>query len=143
MTFGDWIQAVSTLVTLGAVLVALHIASADRKHAAEIAKADRKSNARQARLIFEWEAAKRLSILEARGGHTDKVISKDMGAETLALIALLGPDRVPRMWDRRVGMTDAELGAFIDDEGEPQFLRDSVEAEQAMTSIASEMRSLG
>ena len=151
--FGDLIQAISTVVTLGAVIVALRIATTDRKHAAEIAEldrahafdiaeTDRKSSAHQARLIVELDAARRLAILEARGGHTDSAISKDMGAETLALIGFLGPDRVPRMWDRRVGKTDEELSDFINNDAEPQFLRDSVEAEQAMVSIAREMRSL-
>lgn len=95
---------------------------------------------RQARLLFEWEAAKRLAILEARGGHTDPVIVKDRGAETLALVALLGPERVPQMWARKVGKTDAELASFIADASEPQFLRDSVEAERAMSAIAKEIR---
>jgi len=142
-TFADWVQIVSTLVTVSAVVAALLIAAGDRRHSAKVAKEDREASARQARLLFEWDAAKRLSILEARGGHTDEAISKDMGAETLALIALLGPDRVPKMWDRRVGKSDEELAAFVDDEKEPQFLRDSVEAERAMTAIATELRKLG
>lgn len=136
------VQALATLVALGAAIAALAIGSADRRNAREIAEADRRTSARQAQLIFEWEAAKRLSILEARGGHADPVISKDMGAETLALIGLLGADRVPNMWKRRVGKTTAELQTFVDDTTNEEFLRDSVEAELAMEEIARELRYL-
>lgn len=135
-----WVQVAVVLVTAGAVIAALGIASADRRHSARLTREATTASMRQARLLFEWEAAKRLSILEARGGHTDPVISKDMGAETLALIALLGPERVPEMWNRRVGKTDTELRSFIDDQSQPQFLRDSVEAERAVNTIGDEIR---
>lgn len=136
------IQAAATVVALGAAIAALAIAAADRRNARRIAEADRRASMKQARLMFEWEAAKRLSIIEARGGHTDKTISKDMGAESLALIGLLGPDRVPTMWGRRVGKSTEELTAYAANESEPQFLRDSVEAELAMDAIAKEIRDL-
>lgn len=135
-----WVEVAVVIVTAGAVIAALGIASADRRHSERLAREATEASMRQARLLFEWEAAKRLSILEARGGHTDPVIRKDMGAETLALIGLLGPERVPEMWKRRVGMSDAELRAFIDDDSQPQFLRDSVEAERAVSAIGEEIR---
>ena len=72
--------------------------------------------------------------------HTDPIISKDMGAETLALIAMLGPDRVPEMWKRRVGKSDEKLRAFIANENEPEFLRDAVEAERAVYDILKDLR---
>lgn len=75
----------------------------------------------------------RLSVLEARGGHTGPVVRKDIGAETLALVAMLGPDRVPEMRWRRVTKSDEELRDFIADESQPSFLRDAVEAERAVT----------
>lgn len=142
MTAGAIIQVVAVVVAIGASIVALVIASMDRRHALKIAEGDRRAAVDQARLLAELEAATRLSVLEARGGHTDPVISKDMGAETLALIAMLGPDRVPQMWKRRVTKTDEELRAFIADESEPQFLRDAVEAERAVYDILRELRTL-
>lgn len=142
MTPGDVIQIVAVVVALGASIVALVIASMDRRNAIKIAEDDRRAAVNQARLLAELEAAVRLSVLEARGGHTDPVVSKDMGAETLALIAMLGPDRVPEMWKRRVTRSDQELRAFIADENEPQFLRDAVEAERAVHDILGEMRSI-
>jgi len=142
MTLADFIQVLVVVTAAGASIVALVIASKDRKHAAAIAAADRHASAEQARLLVELEAAKRLSILEARGGHTDPVIVKDMGAETLALIALLGPERVPNMWNRRVAKCDDELRAFITDETKEQFLRDAVEAERAVYDVLRDLRQL-
>ncbi|QYG12886.1 hypothetical protein [Microbacterium sp. PAMC22086] len=142
MTFGDWIQVVAVLAAVGASLVALRIASKDRQNAIKIAEDDRRNAASQARLLVELEAAKRLSILEARGGHTDPVVRKDMGAETLALIALLGPDRVPNMWQRRVTKTDKELRDFVADDSKEQFLRDAVEAERAVHDILRDLKHL-
>ena len=142
MTAGDIIQVVAVVVAIGASIVALVIASMDRRNALKIAEGDRRAAVDQARLLAELDAATRLSVLEARGGHTDPVISKDMGAETLALIAMLGPDRVPEMWKRRVTKSDEELRAFIADDSEPQFLRDAVEAERAVHDILRELRTL-
>lgn len=142
MTAGDIIQVVAVVVAIGASIVALVIASMDRRNALKIAEGDRRAAVDQARLLAELDAATRLSVLEARGGHTDPVISKDMGAETLALIAMLGPDRVPEMWKRRVTKSDEELRAFIADESEPQFLRDAVEAERAVYDVLRELRTL-
>src|SRR5699024_10055860 len=118
---------------------ALVIAAMDRRNAIKIANGDRRAAAAQARLLAELDAAIRLSVLEARGGHTDPVISKDMGAETLALVAMLGPKRVPEMWKRRVAKSDEELRAFIADESQPHYLRDSVEAERAVHSILRDL----
>lgn len=139
---GNIIQVFVGLIALFAGGAAIVVASRDRRNAREIAEKDRRIALRQSRLLFEWEAAKRLSVLEARGGHVDPVISKDMGAETMALVALLGKDRVPEMWARRVGKTDAELRAFVLDESQPQYLRDAVEAERAVQSIAVELDQL-
>ncbi len=142
MTIGDWIQALAVLAAVGSSVVALIIGSRDRKNAIKIAEDDRRSAATQARLLVELEAAKRLSILEARGGHTDRAISKDMGAETLALIAMLGPGRVPNMWKRRVTKSDDELRAFIADDSKEEFLRDAVEAERAVYDILRDLNDL-
>ncbi len=52
MTVADWVQIASAIVTLAAVAVALYIAARDRRHALTIAEDDRRSNAKQARLLF-------------------------------------------------------------------------------------------
>lgn len=142
MSAGDIIQVIAIIVAVGASIVALVIAYQDRRSAIAIAETDRRIAIDQARLLSDLEAATRLSILEARGGHTDSAVAKDMGAETLALIARLGPDRVPRMWQRRVAKSDQELRAFIEDESEPEFLRDAVEAERAVQDILGDLRAL-
>lgn len=142
MTAGDFIQIAAVIVAIGASIVALVIASMDRRNAIRIAEDDRRVAVDQARLLAELEAGIRLSVLEARGGHINPVVSKDMGAETLALIAMLGPDRVPEMWNRRVAKSDEELRAFITDEDNPQYLRNAVEAERAVYDILKDLRSL-
>lgn len=142
MDLNNLIQSLVVVTAVGASITALAIARKDRENARKIAAEDRRISIRQARLLFEWEAAKRLSVIEARGGHSDPVISKDMGAESLALIGLLGPGRVPRMWERRVGKSDAELTAFVDDKANQQYLRDAVEAERAVQRIIEDLDAL-
>lgn len=129
MTVSDYIQAAAVLAAVGASIIALVIAAKDRRSAM-----------RQQRLMFELDAARRLSILEARGGHTDSATSKEMGAETLALISLLGRDRVPKMWDRRVGKSEAELRKYVDNDRAPEWSRDAVEAALAMDQLIQEVR---
>lgn len=129
MTAGDWIAVAAVVAAVVTAIVGVIIGIIDRRSARRIAEEDRRASTRQARLTFEWEAAQRLAINLARGGHTDPVISKDMGAEALALIALLGPERVPNLWAARVGKSDEELRAFIADENNAEFLRNAVEAE--------------
>lgn len=142
MLSGHMIQIVAVLVAVAASVVALIIASMDRRTAIRVAEDDRRVAIDQARLLAELEAAVRLSVLEARGGHTDPVISKDIGAETLALIAMLGPERVPEIWKRRVSKSDEELRTFIADQTEPEHLRDAVEAERAVHDVLRDLRSL-
>lgn len=164
MTPSDIIQTLAVLAAVGASLVALAIAAKDRKHsariagqdrehsaavadadrahAASVAAADRAATMHQLRLFSELDAAKRLAVIEARGGHSDPVARKDMGAESLALVAFLGPERVPMMWQRRVGKSDDELRDFAQDENNQQFLRDSVEAERAVHAIIRDIRAL-
>lgn len=135
------LQLLAILAAVGASMVALIIAGRDRENARRIAHEDRRASLRQSQLTFEWDAACRLSINLARGGHSDPAVSKDMGAEALALVALLGPERVPNLWARRVGHSDRELREMIEDESKEQFVRDAIEAERAMNDIASEIRS--
>jgi len=142
VSVSDFIQILAVLAAVGASIVALAIASKDRKNAIKIAEDDRRTAASQALLLAELDAAKRLAILEARGGHTDPVVRGDMAAETLALIALLGPGRVPHMWERRVAKNDEELRAFVEDQTKEEFLRDAVEAERAVHDILRELRAL-
>lgn len=142
MTLSDLLQVLATAAALGASFIALVIAAQDRKSAIKIAEDDRRTAVDQALLLSELDAAKRLAILEARGGHTDPEARSDIAAETLALTALLGPDRVPHMWSRRVEKTDGELRAFIEDQSKEQFLRDAVEAERAVHDILSDLRAL-
>lgn len=142
ISVSDWIQIAVVITAAGASIIALAIAAKDRRNATAIAEEDRRIAIDQALLLAELEAATKLAIIEARGGHTDPVIRKDMGAEGMALTALLGPERVPHMWKRRVEKSDAELRAYIEDETKEQFLRDAVEAERAVYDILEDLRAL-
>lgn len=139
MTASDGIAIAAVVAAVITAIIGIITGIVDRRNARRVAEDDRRSSMRQARLMFEWEAAQRLSINLARGGHTDPVIRKDMGAEALALVALLGPDRVPNLWNIKIGKSDEELRAFIADDSNEGFLRDSVEAERAMNQIAQEL----
>lgn len=90
ISISDWIQITVVITAVGASIVALVIAAKDRRNATAIAEADRRNAIDQALLLAELEAATRLAIIEARGGHTDPAIRKDMGAEGMALTTLLG-----------------------------------------------------
>jgi hypothetical protein len=136
----DWIALTAVVAAVATAIVGVITGIVDRRSARTTAEEDRRASARQARLMFEWEAAQRLAINLARGGHTDPVIVKDMGAEALALTALLGPDRVPHMWSERVGKSDEEMQAFVDDPSNERWLRWAAEAERAMNRIAQEIR---
>lgn len=140
MSISDGIALAAVLAAIVTAIIGVLTGIVDRRSARRLAEEDRRASAKQARLMFEWEAAQRLAINLARGGHTDPVTSKDMGAEALALTALLGPDRVPHMWAERVGKSDDEMQAFVDDQSNERWLRHAAEAERAMNKIAQEIR---
>lgn len=140
MTVSDGIALAAVLAAVVTAIIGVVTGIVDRRSARRLAEEDRRASAKQARLMFEWEAAQRLAINLARGGHTDPVIVRDMGAEALALTALLGPNRVPHMWEERVGKSDEEMQAFVDDTSNEKWLRWAAEAERAMHRIATEIR---
>lgn len=61
---------------------------------------------RHSHLMFELEALSRLSQNLNRGGSTDALERAQMGAEALTLVGLVGPERVPRLWERKVSDHD-------------------------------------
>lgn len=67
------LQAAAILAAVGASTVALVIASQDRVNAQRVAAEDRRESARQARLMFELDAARRLSINLARRPHQPRM----------------------------------------------------------------------
>lgn len=133
MTIGDWIQAASVVVGIGASVVALVIASRDRR-----------ASAKQDRLRLELDAALRLAANLAQGGTADndnaaQLERKRMGAEALVLTGLLGRDRLPNYWVHKFE-DDDELQKLLVDPTTPKFRRDAIEASLAVNAIAADLR---
>lgn len=140
MTAGDWSAIAAVVAAVATAIVAVITGIVDRRSAAG---SPRRTAARARDRLGSCSSGRRRSVSRstlARGGHTDPVIRKDMGAEALALIALLGPEPDPKLWADRVGKSDEELRAFVADESNAEFLRNAVEAERAMNGIAPELR---
>ena len=144
------VQIVVAVAAVGAALVALWLGARDRKHSAAIAETDREHaqvlaeraqrhaeeladhQARSAlehqKLMFDLGIAVRLLENIIRGGSTDELERKRMGAEALALIGLLGPERLPQQWARRQ-LDDEKLKSIAADESKETFIRDQAETQ--------------
>lgn len=134
-----WIQAAAVVAAVGAAIVALIVSALDRRNARAIAAKDRAVNIKQAKLMFELEALLKLGQNLRRGGHIDKVISKDMAAEAGALIGAIGEKRLPRNWDKGVQKDDNGLIEYMNDESTPEWKRDSVEVQLALNAVSEEL----
>lgn len=139
MTLSDGIQLAAVLAAVGAAIVALIISGLDRRNAREIANADRASTLRQAHLMFELDVLGRLSANLNRGGSTDPQESKRMGAEALTLIGLLSPERLPTLWEERVGVDD-RLRAALEDPEMPGYKKTALETQLATSQVLREIR---
>ncbi len=150
MTLSDFIQMLAVLAALGASIVALVVSAKDRKNAQTIAEGDRRAAAQlasddrrealhQAHLIFELETLTRLLENLNRGGSTDSAESRRMGAEALTLIGVLGPERVPHLWDDRAG-DDEKLQRHYDDPEMPEYKKNAIEVQLAVNALRREIR---
>ena len=135
-----WVQAGAVVVAVAASVVALVVSALDRRNSSRIAAEDRRAALEHGQLMFEQEALLRLLQNLRRGGHSDTTVSKDMGAEAGALISVVGPERLPRNWAKRVAQTDDELLAYVDDEEQPEWQRRAVEAHIALNDVTREIR---
>lgn len=131
----NWIQVVAVLAAVGASIVALVVSAKDRRNAREIADADRAASLHHARLLFELEMATRLLENKNRGGSTDPIERAQLGAEALTMIGVLGYDRVPRQWSRRVDRDDDGLSDLLIDPETPEWKKDAIETQLAVNSI--------
>lgn len=134
-----WVQVAAVVSAVVAAIIALVVSALDRKNARRIADEDRRSALKQAHLMFELEALLRLTQNLTRGGHTDRQISSDMGAEASALIGALGPERIPKSWARIVDISPQEIQATLEDEKTPDYLKHSIEAHLALRAVAEEI----
>lgn len=138
MTISDWIQVGAVLAAVVASILALVIATVDRRTQLRIAEQDRAHS----RLALELEYAIRLSTNRNMGGSEDRAESKRLGAEAMALVGAVGERWVPRQYAHVMdGRTIAELEQAIDEkaDGMPQWVQDRNEATIAVQSIIAEM----
>ncbi|WJL95869.1 hypothetical protein QSU92_01180 [Microbacterium sp. ET2] len=136
MTISDVIQLAAVLVAVAASVIALVIATVDRKTQLRIAEKDRA----QARLAVELEYAVRLSANRNMGGSADPAESKRLGAEALALAVVVGKRWVPRQYDHVMdGRTPEEIAAMFDNDESPQWVKWRNEAAVAVQAIVDEM----
>ncbi|GAA3181290.1 hypothetical protein GCM10010531_39360 [Blastococcus jejuensis] len=150
MTTGEVVQIIAVSVTAIGVLAALAIAvygnrAADRRAAADRAAADRRAEADRAsgqqadQHRLEIELLLRLAANLTRGGAQDPQEVARLGAEARALIAALGPDRVPMSYAEYAESTDELLTAMADT-SKPLWLRQSIEALLQLQRLATEHR---
>lgn len=136
MTTSDSIQLLAVLVAVGASVVAIIIATQDRKTQLRIARQDRE----QARLALELEYAIRLSANRNMGGSTDPAETKRLGAEALALIGVVGKRWVPEQYAHIMnGHTPESLAAAHANDGTPQWIKWRTESTLAVQRIVAEM----
>ncbi len=111
-------------------------------NARKIATDDRRAALAQAKLMFDLEALLRLLENQNRGGSTDDLEQKRLGAEAMALVGLIGQERLPRLWQRRIGEDDDGLRAKLTDDEKttPEFLKWAIEVQLALNEVVEEIR---
>lgn len=139
MSASDLIQIAAVLAAITAAIVALVVSALDRRNARRIADADRASSLRHAHLMFELDALTRLSQNLNRGGSTDALERARMGAEALTLVGALNPQRLPELWDRKVG-DDERLRAAFNDPEMPDYKKEALETQLAISAVLREIR---
>lgn len=138
MTLTDGIQIVAVLAAVFASIMALRIATKDRKIQLEIAARAREHD----RLRTQLEYAVRLSANRNMGGSTDPEESERLGSEALALATVVGERWVPLQWSRASdGKTTEELKAMLDlPETElPGWVKDKIETGLAIQAMMDEL----
>ena len=136
MTAGDWIQLAAVLAALGASVVALIIATLDRRTQMRIARATSEQN----RLAVELEYAIRLSANRNRAGSSDPEESKRLGAEAMALVGVIGPRWVPIQYQHvMAGMTPDQIAAKHADPDTPDWMKWRTESTLAVQAIVDAM----
>lgn len=138
-----WIQAGAVVVAVGASIVALIVSWRDRVNSRQIAAEDRRAALAQAKLMFDLEALLRLLENQNHGGSTDDQERKRLGAEAMALVGLIGPDRLPILWKRRIGHDDDELREKLAEGSDsPDFIKWAVEVQLALNKVVVEINDI-
>jgi hypothetical protein len=139
MTTGEVVQIIAVCVTAVSVVVALAIAVYGNRAADRRAQADRTAGRQAAQHRLEVELLLQLAENLTRGGAQDRQEVARMGAEARALVAALGPQRVPMSYAEFAESTDS-LRAAMADGSEPLWLRQSIEALLELQRVAAANR---
>jgi hypothetical protein len=138
LTATDVIQLAAVLVAAAAAIVALAIATIDRKTQLRIAR----HQARLSRLTVELEYAVRLSANNTRGGSTDALERAQLGAEAAALVSVVGARWAPLQYAEKMSnQTPTELRAKLDDDESetPTWVKWKIESALAVQAIVDEL----
>ena len=136
----DVIQLIAVLAAVGASIVAIGIATQDRKTQLRIAEEAR----RQSRLELELEYAIRLSANRNMGGSEDNAESKRLGAESMALVSVLGEKWVPNQYAYVMeGHTPESLMEEHFGSDTPNWIRWRTESAVAVQRIMEELYGTG
>jgi hypothetical protein len=130
-----WIQAAAVVVAVVSSLLALYLAHSGRRDAERLARENQQASLRHAKLLLDVENLRALLELENRGGSTDPEESARMGADALTLTGLIGPERLPELWARRVGGDDSKLRELAAQDGYEEWKKDAVLVQIALNGV--------
>jgi len=137
-----WIQAAAVVVAVLASVAALVVSWRDRVSSRKIAAEDRRAALEQSKLMFDLDALVRLQQNRNRGGSTDPIERSQLGAESLTLVALLGPDLLPRQWKAQVDADDDKIRALFDDPQFPEYKKNAAETQLAVNATLRRLSEL-
>lgn len=136
-----WVQVAAVLAALVGAGVALVVSARERANTRRIAREDRFAAAQLAEAMFQLDVLLRLLENQNRGGSSDRQEAERMGSEALTLIGAAGPELLPGLYEKRVG-EEAKLRAHLADEDWPEWKRNAIETQVALSQVTARLRSL-
>jgi len=132
------VQTAAVLVAVGGLIVALTIASKDRRNANESALRDRELARWEAERRHRLDLLVRLSTNLNKGGSTNASERQWMGAEAAALTTALGPEVIPQLFAQRGDMEDARAEIEAIDPQEWNWAQRAASVDIALHDLATE-----
>jgi hypothetical protein len=132
------VQTATVLVAVGGLIVALTIASKDRRNANESALRDRKLARWEAERRYRLDLLVRLSTNLNKGGSTDATERQWMGAEAAALTTALGPEVIPNLFAQRGDIEEARTEIASLDPKDWNWAQRAASVDIAMYDLAKE-----
>ena len=132
------VQTAAVLVAVGGLIVALTIASKDRRNANESARLDRELARWEAERRHRLDLLVRLSTNLNKGGSTDASERQWMGAEAAALTTALGPDVIPELFAQRGDIETARTELAGVDPRDWSWAQRAASVDLALRDLAAE-----